>query len=106
MASVKKIYLVTATHHPYHGLWSQLAKELADRLGVELEVKHEDYVFLIEHGDTDEYGMAWIPQILAEFNDGTIKVLLSQLPLDESLKPDPNKAIEIMMNRIKELEGK
>lgn len=106
MVKVKKIYLVTATHHPYHELWSKLAREVADKLNVELEIKQEDYLFLIEHGDTDEYGMAWIPQILAEFEDGTITVLLSQLPLNESYKPDPGKAIEIMLNKIKELESK
>ncbi len=106
MAKIKKIYLVTATHHPYHELWSKLAKEIADKLDTELEVRYEDYLFLIEHGDTDEYGMAWVPQILAEFDDGTITVLLSQLPLNESLQPDPEKAIEIMLNKVKELESK
>ena len=106
MAKIKKIYLVTATHHPYHELWMKLAKEVADKLGVELEVKYEDYLFLIEHGDTDEYGMAWVPQIVAEFEDGTYAVLLSQLPLNESLQPDPEKAVEIMLNKVKELESK
>ena len=105
MAKIKKIYLVTATHHPYHELWMKLAKEVADKLGVELEVKYEDYLFLIEHGDTDEYGMAWVPQIVAEFEDGTYAVL-SQLPLNESLQPDPEKAVEIMLNKVKELESK
>ncbi|ABN69975.1 conserved hypothetical protein [Staphylothermus marinus F1] len=106
MPKLKKIILVTATHHPYHNLWSKLAEEIASKHNVELEVKHEDYVFLIEHGDTDEYGMAWVPQILAEFDDGTIKVLLSQLPLNEALQPDAEKAIEIMTEKIKKYEGK
>ncbi len=105
MPRVKKIILVTATHHPYHSLWSKLAEDLAKKLGVELEVKYEDYVFLIEHGDTDEYGMAWVPQILAEFDDGSIRVLLSQLPLNEALQPDANKAIEIMIDKIKKYES-
>jgi len=106
MVELKKIYLVTATHHPYHDLWSKLARELADKMNTELEVRYEDYVFLIEHGDTDEYGMAWVPQILAEFTDGSIIPLLSQLPLNEALKPDPDKAIEIMVNKIREYLGK
>lgn len=104
LAKAVKIYLVTATHHPYHELWTKLAKELASRVGVELEVRYEDYLFLIEHGDTDEYGMAWVPQILVELDDGTITTLLSQLPLDESLQPDRDRALEIMVNKIKELE--
>lgn len=104
MAKAKKIYLVTATHHPYHELWRKLAEELSKKLGLELEVRHEDYVFLIEHGDTDEYGMAWVPQILVELDDGTIKVILSQLPLNDSLQPDYEQALKIMMEKIKELE--
>jgi len=105
MPKVKKIILVTATHHPYHSLWKKLAEEVANRHGIELEIRYEDYVFLIEHGDTDEYGMAWVPQILAEFDDGSIKVLLSQLPLNEALQPDLGKALEIMEEKIKQYEG-
>lgn len=106
MPKVKKIYLVTATHHPYHDLWTKMAEELSKKLGIELETRYEDYIFLIEHGDVDEYGMAWVPQILAEFDDGSIKVLLSQLPLNDRLQPDFNKAIEIMENKVKEMESK
>jgi len=103
---VKKIYLITATHHPYHELWMKLAKEVSEKLGVELEVRYEDYLFLIEHGDVDEYGMAWLPQIVAEFDDNSFTVLLSQLPLNEALQPDPDKAVEIMINKVREVEGK
>jgi len=105
MAKLKKIYLVTATHHPYHELWMKMAKDLSEKLNTELEVRYEDYLFLIEHGDVDEYGMAWLPQIIAEFDDGSYRVLLSQLPLNEALQPDPNKALEIMISRVREVEG-
>ncbi len=105
MPKPKKIYLVTATHHPYHELWKKIAEELSKKLDVELEIKHEDYLFLIEHGDTDEYGMAWLPQILVELDDGSIKVLLSQLPLNDNLQPDTDKALNTMLEKIKELEG-
>lgn len=104
MVKAKKIYLVTATHHPYHELWVKLAESLSKNLSIDLEVRYEDYLFLIEHGDTDEYGMAWLPQILVELDDGTIRVLLSQLPLNEEFKPDFDKALEIMVNKVKELE--
>ena len=103
MVKLKKIYLVTATHHPYHELWSKLAKEIADKLNTELEVKYEDYLFLMEHGDTDEYGMAWVPQMFAELDDGSIKLLLSNMPLNESLGPDYEKAKEIVLEKIREL---
>lgn len=105
MPKAVKLVLVTATHHPYHKLWVKIAEDASRQLGVDLEIKHEDYMYLIEHGDTDEYGMAWVPQILAEFDDGTIRVLLSQLPLNEALQPDKDKAVETIVKKVKEYEG-
>ncbi|AFK50849.1 hypothetical protein TCELL_0424 [Thermogladius calderae 1633] len=99
MASIKKVVLVTAEHHPYHKLWVKLAERLSKDLNTSLDVKIEDYVYINEYGDKDEYGMAWLPQILAEYDDGTVKVLLSQLPLNQALQPDEEKAIEIMKSK-------
>jgi hypothetical protein len=105
MVKAKKLVIVTATHHPYHKLWMKIAEEAAKQLGLDLEVKYEDYLYLIEHGDTDEYGMAWVPQILAEFEDGSVRLLLSQLPLNEAYQPDKDKAVEIIVKKVKELES-
>ncbi|MGC9011474.1 hypothetical protein [Thermogladius sp.] len=99
MASIKKVVLVTAEHHPYHKLWVKLAERISKDLNAPLDVKIEDYVYINEYGDKDEYGMAWLPQILAEYDDGTVRVLLSQLPLNQALQPDEEKAIEIMKSK-------
>jgi len=103
MPKPKKIVIVTATNHPYHDMWMKLAKEAAEKLGTELEVKYEDYVYLVDHGDTDEYGMAWLPQILIELDNGEVKVLLSQLPLNEAFQPDYEKALETILKKAGEL---
>ncbi|MEZ0394299.1 MAG: hypothetical protein ABWK00_04565 [Desulfurococcaceae archaeon] len=105
MASVKKIVLVTATHHPYHDLWVRIAKRASEATGKELDVRLEDYVFLTEHGDVDDLGMAWLPQIVLELDDGTYRVALSRLPLNESLQPDEEGAVEAVVNKIREAEG-
>ena len=49
--------------------------------------------------------MAWLPQLLAELDDNSVKLLLSQMPLNEALQPDYEKAKELITTRIKELEG-
>lgn len=103
MVKVKKIVLVTADHHPYHKLWGKMAETLSKTLGVELEVRKEDYVYLVEYGDKDEYGMSWLPQILAELDDGRVQWLLSQLPLNSSLQPDEEAAQKIMLEKLREL---
>lgn len=105
MAKVKKLILVTATHHPLHKVFNNLLEELAEKLGVEKEVKIEDYVFLIKYGETDEYGMAGTPQLLVELDDGKILPILTQksMPLTDALKPDIEKAREIVLEKIKQL---
>lgn len=107
MAKVKKLILVTATHHPLHKIFSNLLEELAENLGVEKEVKIEDYVFLIKYGETDEFGMAGAPQLLVELDDGKILPVLTQrsMPLTDALKPDIEKARELVLEKIKQLAG-
>lgn len=104
MAKPKKLILVTATHHPLHELWMKLSDEVSKILNIEREVRYEDYVLLTEHGDTDDLGMPWLPQLLIELDDGSIKLLLSKIPLNKALQPDYNKAKEEILNKIKELE--
>ena len=103
MPKPRKLVLVTAEHHPHHNLWLKLLDNIAKRTGLEKEGKIEDYLYLIEHGDTDEYGMAWLPQLLVELDDGSVRLLLSRLPLNEKLEPDIEKAEQIVLEKLAEL---
>ena len=106
MARIVKLVLDTAKHHPLHKAWMRLAQRLAEEIGVELEVKEEDYVFAVEHGDTDDLGMAWLPQLFAVLEDGTVKVVLSQYPFDpKTTKPDDEAAYREALKRLKEIIG-
>ncbi len=92
MPQVSKLILVTAKHMPQHKYFVDIAKELASKLGVELEIKEEDYVFLSEYGEKDEFGMAWLPQLFAVI-EGQIKPILTKLPINEkTLSIDVEKA--------------
>ncbi len=106
MAKVKKLILVTAEHLPQHKDWVRLAEELSKELGVELEVRKEDYVLVNECGEQDEFGMAWLPQLLAIMDDGSCKLVLSKLPMDEkTLQADLSKAKEQALEAIRRLEA-
>ncbi len=105
MAKARKIILVSATHHPLHKIWVQVAEKTAEELGVEFETRMEDYVLLTEHGATDDLGMTWLPQILVELDDGTIKPVLTEMPLGEDYKADPSRAVEVLKKNIRELEA-
>lgn len=100
---VLKVVIVTAEHHPYHKFWLKLAEKLSSILKAPLEVKMEDYVYLVEHGDKDEFGMSWLPQILVELEDNTIHWVLSKLPLNKALQPDEESAVNEMLEKLKSL---
>jgi hypothetical protein len=100
---VSRVVIVTAEHHPYHKFWLKLADKLSKTVNAPLDVKIEDYVYLVEHGDKDELGMTWLPQILVETDDGRVYWLLSQLPLNERLEPSEEKALEEMLRKLREL---
>ncbi len=89
MGKIAKIVLDTAEFHPLHNAWKKLAEKLANELGVELEIKKEDYMYAIEHGLTDDLGMAALPQLFAELEDGKVKLILGTYPFDPATtKPD------------------
>lgn len=79
---VKKFVLVSATHMPQHKYFKKLAEELSKELGVELEIKEEDYVFVNTYGEKDEFGMSWLPQLFAVVNGDVIPVL-TRFPINE-----------------------
>ncbi|ALL01099.1 hypothetical protein Pyrde_1051 [Pyrodictium delaneyi] len=103
MAKPVKLILVTADHHPQHKLWLQLVDEVAKETGLSKEVRIEDYVLLTEYGDTDDLGMPWLPQLLVQLDDNSVKVLISRLPLDKNLKPDVEEAKQIVMSKLNEI---
>jgi hypothetical protein len=82
MAKLSRLILVTADHHPLHKYFKEIAEELIKKYGVPLEVRMEDYLFLIQYGDTDEFGMAWVPQLLAQLDTGEIVKVLTKPVLD------------------------
>ena len=105
MARPRKLILVTAKDHPHHKLWLKLLDEVASETGLEKEVRIEDYLLLTEHGDTDELGMPWLPQLLVELDNGEVKVLLSRLPLNQALQPDIEQAKRAVLERLRQLES-
>ena len=96
--------MVTAPHHPQHKLWIQLLEEVANEKGLDKEIRIEDYVLLVEHGDTDDLGMAWLPQLLVELDNGEIKLLLSRMPLDENLQPSLELAKKEVLKKLEEIQ--
>ncbi len=101
MAKPVRIVLVTAKHHPLHGKWVEVAQRVAKELGLQLEIREEDYMFLNEYGDKDEYGMAWLPQLFVVMDNGKVQLLLSKMPLTKDHKPDVDTAIKTVLEKLR-----
>ncbi len=99
--NVRKIIAVSSKNHPLHRFIEKLCKAVSEELGVPYEIRLEDYVFLTEHGAKDEFGFTFLPQVFVEYGNGEIRLVLSEVPLNERLKPDFEKAKEEILGRIK-----
>jgi hypothetical protein len=98
--TIKRLILVTAKHHPSDKFFKEVLEEVSIKLGVQKEIKEEDYIFANTYGEKDEFGFAWLPQLFAEYEDGTIKPLITQIPLDKNLSPDKEAAIREVLSKV------
>ena len=87
MGKAVKLIFVGADWAPFNDKLKRLCQEVATAKGVEFEEKKEDYVFLTKYGETDELGGADIPQVFVQFDDGTIKHVLTKVPV-VGMNPD------------------
>ncbi len=101
--AIKKLVLVSSTSDPRHKPFMQALEELAKALGVEKEVKEEDYVFLTDYGEKDEFGMPFLPQLFAVTNDGKTVPILTQIPFNKSLQYDVEAAVKQALEKVKQL---
>lgn len=101
MGKPVRIILVSGEHHPLHKLLDTLCREVAEEIGLEYELKLEDYVFLSEYGIKDEFGFAGIPQVFAYYDSGEVKPLLNEFPLDENYKVDVEKTKAIIKDKLR-----
>ncbi len=104
MGRVAKIILDTAEFHPLHNAWKKLAEKLSKELDIPLEIKKEDYVFAIEHGETDDLGMAALPQLFVQLENGSVKLILGSYPFDPvTTKPNEDMAYEEAKKKLEEI---
>uniref|UniRef100_A0A7C2VLX5 Uncharacterized protein n=1 Tax=Ignisphaera aggregans TaxID=334771 RepID=A0A7C2VLX5_9CREN len=99
--AIEKLVLVTASHLPQHKHFKKLGEDLSKELGVELEIREEDYEFVSMYGEKDDFGMAWLPQLFAVVN-GNIVPVLTKFPINEkTLDYDYEKAKQEVKARLK-----
>ncbi|MBC7120105.1 MAG: hypothetical protein H5T33_00780 [Candidatus Methanosuratus sp.] len=98
---VESIILVTADWEKAGQYAAKVCEAVSKAHNVPLEVKKEDYDFLIAHGVKDEFGGIEIPQIFLKLEDGTVKYIMSRIPDRSDGMPDIEKGIQLLTDAIK-----
>ncbi len=98
---VESIILVTADWEKAGQYAMKVCDAVSKAQNVPLEVKKEDYDFLIAHGVKDEFGGIDIPQVFLKLEDGTVKYVMSRIPDKSDGMPDIEKGIQLLTDAIK-----
>ncbi|MEM4043424.1 MAG: hypothetical protein QXU60_03340 [Sulfolobales archaeon] len=57
-----------------------------------------------EHGEKDDFGFAWLPQLFVELDDGRVVLVLSKIPFNTAtLKPDLDEAKKIIEAKLRDI---
>ena len=97
---VEGIVIVTADWEKGSHYAVQVCEAVSKAKNIPLENKKEDYDILIGYGEKDEFGGVDIPQVFLKFNDGTMKHVMTRVPLNERGMPDIEKGIKILSEAI------
>lgn len=97
----KKLILVTAKWDSVRKYVEAVCKGVSEQLGIPLEVREEDFSFLVDHGEKDDFGGVEVPQVFVE-SDGNIRHVFSRIPLTETGQPDIRGATEMLKKALQE----
>jgi hypothetical protein len=81
MGKAVKLIFVGADWAPFNDKLKRICQEVASARNVGFEERSEDYVFLAKYGEKDELGGADVPQVFVELDDGTIRHVLTKVPI-------------------------
>jgi len=99
--ATKKIIAVIAEWEASSKYVKKIVEEISKETNLELEIKEEDWEFLVNYGVKDEFGGVEVPQVFLQDTNGNIKFVMGRVPLDDEGKPDLEKAKQILREAIK-----
>ncbi|MCS7098533.1 MAG: hypothetical protein NZ922_06115 [Candidatus Methanomethyliaceae archaeon] len=102
--NVESIVIVIADWEERSKYMMKICEEVSKLKNIPLEVRREDYDFLVNYGEKDEFGGVDIPQSFIKLKDGTIKHVMTKIPDNEKGMPDIEAGIKELLEKI-EKEG-
>lgn len=97
----KTVILVTAEWDAVRNYARKICQTAAAQLGVEYKELNEDWDFLTNYGEKDEFGGVEIPQAFIELEDGKIVHVMTKVPLNDRGTPDLQKGVQLFLDAAK-----
>ncbi len=98
---VRRIILAIGEGAPLVKQAKRVCTEVSQITGVEVDIIKDDWEFLYEHGERDEWGGIDLPQIFIETDEGEIKHVMTRLPLTPDGKVDLESAKRILLEALR-----
>ncbi len=98
----KAIILVTADWDALKSYAKKICQTAAAQLNVEYKELNEDWDFLTNYGEKDEFGGVEIPQAFIETSDGRYVHVMTKVPLNDKGTPDLQKGVQLFIDKSKE----
>lgn len=99
---VESIIVVVADWEERSKYAIQVCEGVSRLKNIPIEVKKEDYDFLVTYGEKDEFGGVEIPQVFIKLKDGSIKHAMTRIPDNEKGMPDIEMGIKQLLEKIEE----
>ena len=94
MAKPEAIIVVTADWEAAGKYVMEACERASKELNLPVEVKKEDWNFLVDYGEKDEFGGVDIPQVFLKLDDGSIVHIMTRVPLTSKGEPDIDAAVK------------
>ncbi|MFP3219850.1 MAG: hypothetical protein RXR41_01655 [Candidatus Marsarchaeota archaeon] len=102
--TVKSVILVTADWDAVKTYAKKICQNAAAQLGADYKELNEDWNFLTNYGEKDEFGGVEIPQAFIETQDGKFIHVMTKVPLNDRGSPDLQKGVELFLEAAKKIQ--
>uniref|UniRef100_A0A7C3ISD5 Thioredoxin family protein n=1 Tax=Candidatus Methanomethylicus mesodigestus TaxID=1867258 RepID=A0A7C3ISD5_9CREN len=97
---VEGIIVVTADWEKAGQYALKVCEAVSKAQNIPVEIKKEDYDFLITHGEKDEFGGVDMPQIFLKLEGGAVKHVMTRIPDKSNGMPDIEMGIKKLTEAI------
>lgn len=105
MSKPAGLIMVGAEWEKASGQVKRVCEQVSQETNSPFEYREEDWNFLMDHGERDEFGGVNIPQVFVKYDDGKIRHVMSRLPLTDQGRTDSQAGAKQLREALERREG-